>query len=278
MEESSPQVNKTLRPPAVAGSFYPDDPKALVRMVDQLLITAERNQLKTNDDRTLKALIVPHAGFRYSGQIAAAAYVKIRKYAEQISRVVLIGPAHRVRVKGMAISGANYFSTPLGTIPIDTESVAQCLKELNSVSISNKAHEQEHSLETQLPFLQRCLKRFSLIPVLVGSAPPEEVEQCLNLLWGGEETLVLISSDLSHFLSYQDAQRIDAFTANAILNFDPAVIGYDHACGQIGVRGLLNVASRKKMEVVQLDVRNSGDTSGRKDQVVGYGSFAFYDG
>ena len=277
METPTSNVNKTVRPPAVAGSFYPDDQDALVRMVDRMLGAAERRQAENTDMAALKALIVPHAGYRYSGEIAAAAYALLQQIRERISRVLLIGPAHRVRVQGLAISGADYFATPLGSIPIDVDSVKQCLEKIDFVSISNKAHQQEHSLETQLPFLQRCLGRFSLVPVLVGSARPEQVAECLEFLWGGAETIVLISSDLSHFLPYNEAKRIDDFTCNAIVNLEPDAIGYDNACGQIGVRALLQIANRKQMQVAQLDARNSGDTSGRKDQVVGYASFAFFD-
>ncbi|MGI9317075.1 MAG: AmmeMemoRadiSam system protein B [bacterium] len=270
-------MNKTLRPPAVAGSFYPEDRKALTRMVDRLLVAAQRKCALSKKEELPKALIVPHAGYRYSGEIAASAYVKLQQISDRITRVVLIGPAHRVRIQGLAISGADYFATPLGSIPVDAQSVGRCLDNLDFISVSNKAHQQEHSLETQLPFLQRCLGRFSLVPVLAGSATPEQVAQCLNLLWGEEETLVLISSDLSHFLTYQEAQTIDTLTSNAIVNLETNAIGYENACGQIGVRGLLQVAGQKQMRVKQLDVRNSGDTSGRKDQVVGYGSFAFYN-
>lgn len=277
METPTSKVNKTVRPPAVAGSFYPDDQDALIRMIDRMLGTAQRKQTENRELQGLKALIVPHAGYRYSGEVAAAAYALMSKVRDRISRVVLMGPAHRVRVHGLAISGADYFATPLGSIPIDIESVELCLEKIGHVSISNKAHQQEHSLETQLPFLQRCLGRFSLVPVLVGLARPEEVAECLELMWGGDETIILISSDLSHFLSYKEARRIDGFTCSAILNLEPDAIGYDHACGQIGVRALLQLANRKDMEVSQLDARNSGDTAGRKDQVVGYGSFAFYD-
>ena len=277
METPTSNVNKTVRPPAVAGSFYPDDKSALVRMVDRMLGSAERRQAESVDPAGLKALIVPHAGYRYSGEIAAAAYTLLQQIRDRISRVLLIGPAHRERVQGLAISGADYFATPLGSIPIDVDCVNQCLEKIDFVSVSNKAHQQEHSLETQLPFLQRCLGRFSLVPVLVGSARPEQVAECLEFLWGGVETIVLISSDLSHFLPYNDARRIDDFTCSAIVNLEPDSIGYDHACGQIGVRALLQIANRKQMQVAQLDARNSGDTSGRKDQVVGYASFAFFD-
>ena len=277
METPTSKVNKTVRPPAVAGSFYPDDQEALTRMVDRMLGTAQRKQTENKEIHGLRALIVPHAGYRYSGEVAATAYALLRQVRDRISRVILIGPAHRVRVQGLAISGADYFATPLGSIPIDIESVRLCLEKIGFASISNRAHQQEHSLETQLPFLQRCLGRFSLVPILVGSARPEEVAACLELMWGGEETIILISSDLSHFLPYKDARRIDDFTCSAIVSLAPDEIGYDHACGQIGVRALLQLAHQKQMEVSQLDVRNSGDTAGRKDQVVGYGSFAFYD-
>ncbi|MGB5706947.1 MAG: AmmeMemoRadiSam system protein B [Arenicellales bacterium] len=277
MEHSSQQWNKTLRPPAVAGSFYPDDRKALARLVDRLLISAQSNLTHENFSKFPKALIVPHAGYRYSGEVAASAYATLQKISDRIMRVILIGPAHRVNVRGMGITGADYFASPLGRIPVDTESVKKCIDSFKFLSVNNQAHQEEHSLETQLPFLQRCLGRIRIVPIVVGSATPEQVEQCLALLWGGEETLVLISSDLSHFLPYQEATRIDESTSKAILNLNPDAIGYDNACGQIGVRGLLRVARRKDMRVRQLDVRNSGDTSGRKDQVVGYGSYAFYD-
>ena len=270
-------VSKKLRPAAVAGQFYPGTAEELGRQVDALLNEA-RGQIDPGiaNDESPEALIVPHAGYRYSGAIAASAYARLGGAVKQISRVVLIGPAHRVRLKGVAFSGADYFDTPLGRVPLDVDTVKQCVRQFPFASIGNKAHQHEHSLETQLPFLQRCLSRFKLVPMVVGAADPLEIAQLLSYLWGNRESVVIVSSDLSHYKPYKQAKQIDTFTSQAITALNPDPITYEHACGQVGIRGLLHVARQRKLVAAKIDVRNSGDTADRKDQVVGYGSFGFY--
>ena len=269
-------TNKTMRPPAIAGRFYPAESAELAKLVDNLLVTAGWCESSAPGSFP-KALIVPHAGYQYSGEVAASAYAQLSNARAKVSRVILLGPAHRVHFTGLAASSADYFASPLGRIPLDVATARQCVKRYPFVSFNNKAHQHEHSLETQLPFLQRCLGNFSLLPMVIGNADPEQVSQCLAHLWGGEETLVVISSDLSHFLPYSEAQEKDAFTSRAICNLDPTPISSQHACGQLGVRGMLHVARLKKLSVRQLDLRNSGDTAARKDKVVGYGSYGFYN-
>jgi len=254
------------RPAAVAGSFYPGSPGQLISVVDGLLGEAHPAPVVP------KALVVPHAGYVYSGPVAASAYATLKGRSYQ--KVVLLGPAHFVAVPGMALPDAQAFETPLGTIPIDAELVARA-RELPYVRPSELAHEREHSLEVQLPFLQRVLGRFSLLPVAIGRATGAEVEELLEKVWGGPETLVLISTDLSHYLPYLAAQQVDAATAALINALDHEELEHDQACGATGLRGFLRVAKKKGLKPVQLDLRNSGDTAGDKRRVVGYGAWAF---
>jgi AmmeMemoRadiSam system protein B/AmmeMemoRadiSam system protein A len=272
-------INNHQRSAAVAGSFYPGRKSELVMAVDKMLARAVEKDAKSGRASPVtvpKALIVPHAGYQYCGEIAASAYATILAARNRISRVVLLGPAHRVLVQGVAMSSADYFLTPLGQIPLDTALIRQCVSRFPFVSINDESHREEHSLETQLPFIQRGLEQFSLVPFVVGNATPEQVAQCLAFLWGNEETLILVSSDLSHFLPYDEARQIDLFTSRAIVNLNPDPIGSHHACGQTGIRALLQIAQKKKLEGRQLDLGNSGDTAGPRDQVVGYGGFGFY--
>jgi AmmeMemoRadiSam system protein B len=219
-----------------------------------------------------KALIVPHAGYVYSGPVAASAYRLLAPVRDRIRRVVLLGPAHRVYLEGMALPATTSFATPLGTIPIDREAVA-AIADLPGVCLSDEAHAQEHSLEVQLPFLQVVLGQFTLVPLVVGDATRETVTEVLETLWGGKETLIVISSDLSHYLSYDKAINRDCRTRDAIEHLDARYIGHDDACGATPVGGLLIAAKRRAMGVVTLDLRNSGDTAGSKDHVVGYGAW-----
>ncbi|MBX2867927.1 MAG: AmmeMemoRadiSam system protein B [Acidiferrobacterales bacterium] len=274
--EQSVKISKTLRPAAVAGQFFSAVADELSQSVDQFLREAMA-RTPGSVDQMPKALVVPHAGYRFSGSIAASAYACVLPNAQRISRVVLLGPSHKVRMQGLGFSGADFFETPLGRIPVDVHTVRQCVSRFRFAGINNKAHQYEHSLETQLPFLQKAIGTFSLVPAVVGSTDLDQVAECLSFLWGGEETLILISTDLSHFKAYDDATEIDAITSRAILNLNPNPITYEHACGQVGLRGLLSLSQKKKLKAVQLDVRNSGDTAQRKDQVVGYGSFAFLE-
>jgi len=219
-----------------------------------------------------KAIIVPHAGYIYSGPVAASAYARLHSVQDTIKRVVLLGPAHRVAVYGLATVNTDGFDTPLGTIPVDQQAIDQALT-LPQVSVSDIAHQQEHSLEVHLPFLQTCLNSFTLAPFVVGEASESEVAEVLELLWGGKETLIVISSDLSHFHDYETACAMDKKTSQAIVNLQPEAIGYDDACGRNPIKGLLHLARQHHYSVQMIDLKNSGDTADSKDQVVGYGSY-----
>jgi AmmeMemoRadiSam system protein B/AmmeMemoRadiSam system protein A len=260
------------RPAAVAGAFYPSDSHQLMRDVDGLLDAARPGNLA--DARHPKAVIVPHAGYIYSGPVAASTYARLAPVAGRIRRVVLIGPAHRVAIDGIARSGAAQFQTPLGSVPVDLEAEAM-IASLPQVRVSGEAHAYEHSLEVHLPFLQRVLGSFSIVPLLAGRATSEQVSQVLERLWGGDETLIVVSSDLSHYLNYAQAQSIDRDTSRAILNRHP-VLDHHQACGATPVNGLLLTAGRKRLAAELHDLRNSGDTAGDRSRVVGYASFGFY--
>ena len=258
------------REPAVAGTFYPGDANELGTAVEGYLAEA-RERGEPAD--TPKALIVPHAGYVYSGPIAATAYARLAPRAGDIRRVVLLGPSHRVWFEGLAVSGASVFRTPLGAIPIDRNAVASAL-ELPQVSERDQAHAREHSLEVQLPFLQVALSAFALAPFSVGDARPEEVAEVLDLLWGGPETLIVISTDLSHYHDYDTARRMDAETSRAIEALIPEDLDGERACGCVPLAGMLTVARRRGLGVRTLDLRNSGDTAGSRQEVVGYGAYA----
>jgi AmmeMemoRadiSam system protein B len=221
-----------------------------------------------------KAIIAPHAGYIYSGPVAASAYARLRAARDSIRRVVLLGPSHRVGFRGIAVSQMDAFATPLGNIPLDHEAIAQ-LRDLPYVSALERVHVQEHSLEVHLPFLQEVLGDFKLVPLVVGDAEPEQVGAVLELLWGGPETLIVISSDLSHYHAYETARQLDAATSNAIEALRYEDIQGEDACGFHPVNGLLWVARRKHLHGVTIDLRNSGDTAGPRDQVVGYGAYVF---
>jgi len=256
-----------IRPPAVAGLFYPAEPAQLAYDVQHLLNEATPHELP------IKALIVPHAGYIYSGAIAATAYAALRPIAARIRRVVLLGPTHRVAVRGLALPDAEIFDTPLGRVMLDTQTM-HAIAHLPQISISSEAHLQEHSLEVQLPFLQTVLSDFTLLPLAVGMASADEVAEVLEAVWGGEETLIVISSDLSHYLPYSTAQRVDRETADSILELHQP-IAHDRACGGTPVSGLIVAARHHHLTPHLLDLRNSGDTAGSHDRVVGYAAFAF---
>ncbi len=260
---------QSIRPAAVAGMFYPGDPVELTHDVDAMLAEAEARAPHFQP----KALIAPHAGYIYSGPVAASAYSLLKPVAQRIRRVVLLGPTHRVAVRGLALPGAIAFSTPLGTIAID-EAAAQQIAGMPQVTVSPQAHALEHSLEVHLPFLQTMLPDFKLLPLAVGMASPEEVMEVLETLWGGDETLIVISSDLSHFLPYDLAKQMDDETARAILHLRQPV-SHEQACGGTPVNGLILAARHHHLTPHLLDLRNSGDTAGSRDSVVGYGAFAF---
>ena len=260
-----------VRSPAVAGSFYPADESSLRRTVESLLREVPEAAPQA---MAPKALIAPHAGYVYSGPVAASIYARLLPFRERYQRVVLLGPAHRYPFRGLAASSAIAFETPMGRVPLDLEAMADAL-ELPQVRLLDQAHEGEHSLEVHLPFLQAVLGDFRLVPLVVGDALPEEVAAVLEELWGGEETLVVVSSDLSHFLPHSQAVTLDEATAAAIEAFRPEEIAPDQACGRIPLGGLLLRAKALGLQVERVDLRNSGDTAGPRDQVVGYGSFLF---
>jgi hypothetical protein len=259
-----------VRQPAVAGSFYPADPTELEASVNGYLeeVAAPRT------DGPPKALIVPHAGYIYSGPVAASAFALLRDLRSAIERVVLLGPSHRAPLFGLAATEADAFLTPLGAVSVDQGGLREVLV-LPQVKIDENAHAMEHSLEVQLPFLQRVLGRFALAPLAVGDASPDEVAEVLEMLWGGRETLIVVSSDLSHYHDYRTAQRLDADTTRAIEAGDFEHLGPESACGCVPVRGLLLAAARHGLHCQTLDLRNSGDTSGPRSQVVGYGAYVF---
>ena len=220
-----------------------------------------------------KALVVPHAGYIYSGAIAASAYTTLKVIAPRIRRVILLGPTHRIAVRGLALPDTEAFDTPLGRVRLDTDAM-RTISLLPQVVISGEAHELEHSLEVQLPFLQSVLSDFTLLPLAVGMATAEEVAEVLEAVWGGEETLIVISSDLSHYLPYATAQAVDEQTADDILRLHQP-IAHDHACGGTPISGLIIAARNHQLTPHLLDLRNSGDTAGSRDRVVGYAAFAF---
>ncbi len=309
----------TIRYPAVAGLFYPDDPGVLRRQLGGFLaevsglgpapkappvhpcnaplgdVQEARMPRRPGWPRATtirspnappvhpctaplgsiqspKALIVPHAGYVYSGPVAASAYARLRSARGRIQRVVLLGPSHRVGFRGLALSGADWFETPLGRIAVDHAAEA-AVRGLATVQVLPRAHAEEHSLEVHLPFLQEVLGEFTLVPIVVGEANPAEVAEVLERLWGGDETLIVISSDLSHYHDYETARARDAATARSIEALRYEDIDADDACGRGPVSGLLHYARDHGLRVQTLDVRNSGDTAGPRDRVVGYGAW-----
>lgn len=256
------------RPPAVAGTFYPGSPSLLADTVDHLLADAH-----PGFSGQPKALIAPHAGYIYSGATAALAYATLAPWRRTIRRVVLLGPTHRVAVNGLALPESEFFSTPLGNIRIDLDGIEQ-LAALPQVGFSNSAHAGEHALEVHLPFLQRVLDNFTLLPLAVGHASAEAVAEVLETLWGGPETLIVVSSDLSHFLPYDTARQVDRNTCQHILQLDTP-IRPEQACGAYPVNGLLLAARRRGLIPQLIHLCNSGDTAGDKARVVGYAAIAF---
>ncbi len=254
------------RQPAVAGSFYPANPEQLHLMLNQFLSDA------ATDERVPKAIIVPHAGYIYSGPIAASAYSRLKKAHDRITRVVLIGPSHRVAFRGLAVSRAETFATPLGAVLVDQSSI-RTIVELPFVEYIEQAHTYEHSLEVHLPFLQEVLDDFKIVPIVAGEASPEQVSQVLNALWGDDETLIVVSSDLSHYHDYATAQQMDKSTSQAIELLQYERLASESACGKVPLKGLLKLAQKKSLSITNIDLRNSGDTAGDKSSVVGYGAY-----
>jgi AmmeMemoRadiSam system protein B/AmmeMemoRadiSam system protein A len=262
----------SVRPPAVAGTFYPADPRALASEIDDLVGGVEQFAPRLGFP---KAIVVPHAGYIYSGAVAARAYDDIAPARGIVKRVVLLGPVHRVAVRGLALPDVEFFDTPLGRIPIDREAAGQ-LASLPQVVASAPAHAMEHSLEVQLPFLQKALVEFTLVPLAVGTASVAEVAAVLERLWGGAETLIVVSTDLSHYHHYQDARKIDGATIARIAG-QATDLDHEEACGATPLNGLLFVARKRSLSVNLLAACNSGDTAGGKGQVVGYSSFALHE-
>jgi hypothetical protein len=253
--------------------FYPGNAPQLEAEVAELLDGVENFEPRLAYP---KALIVPHAGYIYSGPVAARAYDELVAARGIVKRVVLIGPAHYVAGRGLALPECDAFETPLGRVRLDAEAIAS-LADLKQVVRSSAAHAQEHSLEVQLPFLQKVLGDFSLVPIAAGSALTEEVMQVIVRLWGGPETLFVISTDMSHYHSYDEAKRIDGATLERIAAL-AVDLNYEEACGATGLNGLLAVARSKGLSIKQLAACNSGDTAGGKARVVGYSAFAVYEG
>jgi AmmeMemoRadiSam system protein B len=261
-----------VRQPAVAGLFYPGDSGELAATVRAHLDVGAELAGATSAP---KAIIAPHAGYEYSGPVAGTAFASVADAADRIRRVVVLGPAHREPLRGLGLPGASAFSTPLGSVEVDTELVDR-ISEMPQVSVHRSAHELEHSLEVELPFLQLLFEDFTLLPLVVGDARPSEVAEVLDRVWGGDETSIVVSSDLSHYLPYDDAAKADSSTAGRVLALDSTLGPYD-ACGAHCVNGLLATARRRGMRCELLDLRNSGDTAGDRSRVVGYGAFAFFE-
>lgn len=262
-------MGNLVRAPVVAGVFYPEGKGELGALVDRLLEGAH----PAVEAKPPKAIVVPHAGYVYSGPIAASAFKLFQPISDRIQRIILIGPAHRVYLDGLASPGASALATPLGHIHVDEESLAK----VPEVVDDPRAHAHEHSLEVQIPFLQRIAPNAKIIPLVVGHAPPEVVGRILEQLWDGPETRIVISSDLSHYLPYEEGRHADARTARRIASLGAQPIGADEACGASGINGLLWVARKKQLRGRIVDLRSSGDTAGSREEVVGYGAFAFYE-
>ncbi len=265
---------RVIRKAAVSGSFYPDDPTQLRQAVNTFLASISTKQIP--ETIPPKALIVPHAGYSYSGSTAAKAFATIQSSHRDIKRVVLLGPSHRVGFRGIAFCSSDYFSTPLGTVPVDHSAFA-AISTIPGVVLLDQAHAEEHSLEVQLPFLQSILDDFSVVPLVVGDIDAAQVAKVIEKLWGSNETLIIVSSDLSHFLSYDEANALDQHTCCAVEQLNPEAIGYEQACGRTPMKGLLELARDKALKVDTIELCNSGDTAGDRNRVVGYGAWAFYE-
>lgn len=256
-----------VRKPMVAGSFYPKDPGELRAVIRQHLDNARTT------GPVPKALVLPHAGYIYSGPVAASGYKLLRQAIHETYRVVLLGPSHWAEFDGIALSSVDAFATPLGSVPLD-KSVAESLSAFPSVVTLDKAHVREHSLEVHIPFLQEVLEHFYLVPLSVGKTDMETVGNVIDALWGGPDTIIIVSTDLSHYLSWEAAREIDGATARAVEELRGEDIEDWQACGSVPLRGLLHVARKRGLKMRSLDLRNSGDTAGSMDVVVGYGAFA----
>lgn len=266
-------IDHAIRPPAVAGRFYPADPDHLDDEVRRYLNAAHAPE-DCLDPPLVKAVIAPHAGYPYSGPIAASAFVHMACSDVPVRRFILLGPAHFAPVDGLALSGAAAFDTPLGRVSVDA-AARDALASLPAVAIDDDAHQPEHCLEVELPFLQTLFLDFTIVPLLVGEATAEQVAGVLEALWNGPETRIVISSDLSHYHDYATARRLDEATAAAIVALRPEALRENSACGRAAITGLLLAARRRAMHAELVDLRSSGDTGGPPDRVVGYGAFIF---
>jgi AmmeMemoRadiSam system protein B len=256
-----------VRPPAVAGLFYPAAATELTSAVEAFL------NGHAGAGPVPKAIVAPHAGYVYSGPIAGSAYARVLPARGRISRVVLLGPAHRTPDAGIAASSADAFATPLGQLAVDS-GARDALVDAGLVAMREDAHAEEHSLEVQLPFVQVGLGDVMVLPLAVGQVAPGLVAEVLDRLWGGEETLVVVSTDLSHYHDHATATELDRRTADAVVARRPDRLGRDDACGVIPLQGLLLAADARGLGVELLDLRTSADTAGGPDRVVGYGAFA----
>ncbi|MDP2698471.1 AmmeMemoRadiSam system protein B [Thalassospira sp.] len=264
------------RPPAIAGTFYPADADELARQINGLLAQARVAPSPPGKDSPPKAIIVPHAGLMFSGAIAADGFATVAGLCDRVKRIVIIGPAHRMAFQGMAVATADTFATPLGPLAVDMDAIQTALT-LPSVQILDAAHRDEHGLEIELPFIQRLLGDVKIVPVLVSRCAPRHVFDLIEKLWGGSETLIVISSDLSHFYDDATARHKDARTRDLIMAFDTKNLGPDDACGALPIAGLLLSARKRAMTVTTLSMGNSGNASGDTSRVVGYGAWAFYE-
>jgi len=257
------------RPPVFAGTFYSDKPQELAAAVKAYVATAATPASRAPS----KAVVAPHAGYIYSGPIAGSAYASLAARADQIERVILLGPSHRVAFAGLATSGAGVFETPLGPVTVDRDPVA-LLVQAGLAREFEPAHENEHSLEVQLPFLKQLFPSARVVPLLAGDDDWRAAQRALAALWGGDETAIVVSSDLSHYHDYATAQKIDAGTAQTLERLAAGEVDHEQACGATGVNALLALVADKGLACTALDLRNSGDTAGPKNRVVGYGAFA----
>ncbi len=261
-----------IRPPAVAGLFYPGNPQKLKNVLQDFFDHAA----KPDSEMKPCALIAPHAGVVYSGIVAAAAYSLLQDHDWGFRRYVLLGPAHRVFVEGLVLSPASFFETPLGKVPLDIDQAEYLSEKYSFIRYNKSAHREEHSLEVQLPFLQYAADDFEILPILAGHCTAEDAAACIREYLCVPDTLIVVSSDLSHFLPYTSAQKIDQETAEAVAALDFQALGHDSACGRIPISGLLLAAQKQKLRSELLSLCNSGDTAGTREQVVGYGAWGFF--
>ena len=269
---SHPEQFISIRPPAVAGRFYPDSPSQLREQVTRFVDEAKPLENSPEISMKPRAIIGPHAGYVYSGPTAGCAYRQLEQHRQDWDRVILIGPSHYVGFTGIAVPTCDAFATPLGHVPVDRNMVARALT-IDGVQAFDQAHDREHGLEVHLPFLQVMLDSFSILPLVTGDCDGQLVARLFELFCADQRTLLVVSSDLSHYHDYETARDMDSATARAIEALDPAAIASDQACGQRAVQGLLLTARKCGWKITTLDLRNSGDTAGSSDRVVGYGAW-----